>query len=444
MSLRRRALLGWGAAATAGAAIGVTAGPALAATAPAVRRSVLLRYAPDGSLRWHTPVPLGIDERGAEVVAAGGRLFTVQGGALRCFNEASGAPVWVHPVAAVAAGTPLTVGGLVVVVLSTAGGRDARVAAYDQATGRHRWTHDDGADFITLYPLRPGLVIAQERYRTVAVDTTTGRTRWSAPVPDHDDRGQSFAQLATSASTVVQGGLTTTAALDAGTGRRLWAHALPYGAMQPVLTGPVVVLSPQRFGVPGPGGVIALDARTGAHRWTIPSRNESAAVVTTGYGVVVAVTGDTVAGGTTTAVTAATGRVLWSVPVPAAAGEGAPTAITARSVAYIEDLWHDSPGHTHRTIALVNRGLTDGRILYRRPTAEPLPQGPTPRLHSRVLPLFLAPGGRLPPQLRLFDLATHQVRYTTHSPRWPTSTPLVVPDGSLVSLTADPQIGYAA
>jgi len=166
-------------------------------------------------------------------------------------------------------------------------------------------------------------------------------------------------------------------------------------------------------------------------------------VVAAGPGVVVAVTGDTVAGGRTTAVTADTGRMLWSTPVPAAGYGDSPTAITAHSVAYVayvEDLWQHTPGHSHRSIDLVNRRLSDGRVLYRRPTAEPTPQGQPPQLRSRYLPLILTPTGRGPAALRLFDLATHRVRFTVHTPHWPTASPLAVPDGSLVSLTADPQV----
>jgi outer membrane protein assembly factor BamB len=452
MGLRRRELFRWGAVATVGAGAGLTASTTGAeqasaeqAGAPvAVRRSVLLRYSSDGAVRWQTSVPLDPNERGSEVMAGGGQIFLVQGGALRSFDLATGAPRWVRPLAAVTSGSPLVMDGLILVVLSAADGRDVRVSAYDQDTGRPRWTHDDGADFIVLYPVRAGLVIVQERYRTITLETATGRIQWTAPVPGHDDGGSSFAQVATSPTTVVQGGVTTTAALDASTGRRLWARALLLGSVEPVLTGSVAVLAPQDFGGAAPGGVVALDARTGAHRWTVPAADESGGVVAAGFGAVVAVTGGTVQGGRTTAVATETGRVLWSAPVPADTLGDAPTALTARGVGYVEDLWHDRAGHQRRVISLVNRRLDDGRVLYRHPIAEPIAQGLPPLLHGRYLPLILPTAGNAPPAIRLFDLATHRVRFTVVPPRWPTATPLALPDGSVVSLTADLTTGVAA
>lgn len=241
---------------------------------------------------------------------------------------------------------------------------------------------------------------------------------------------------------IVQGGITTTAALDADTGRRLWARALPLGPVYPLLTGSVAVLTPTAFGGSGPGGVVGVDAATGAHRWTVSSTDESGSVAAAGHGVVLAVTGGTVHGGRTTAVAAESGRVLWSTPIPAA-GAGSPAAVTAHAVAYIEDLWHDTAGGSHRTISLVNRRLTDGRVLYHRPTAEPVPQDPS-RRHGRYLPLILTPGGAGPEALRLFDLATHRVRYTARTPHLPARTPLALPDGSVITVTADPLIVVGA
>ena len=399
-----------------------------------MRRSALVRVAVDGSIRWQTPVPLGPDEQGSEVVVGRGRVFLGQDGALRSFDPASGAAGWVRALGG-SAGQLLTADGLVLlVVLQGPGGGPARVEAYDQVSGARRWTHP-GGDAVTLYRVRPGLVVAQQRFATIGLDTATGRVRWTAPVPGHDDGGAAFSQLATSAPVIVQGGVTTTAALDALTGRRLWARALPQGPVYPLLTGTVAVLAPTESVGSAPGGVVAVDAATGAHRWTLPAPDQSGAVAVAGYGVVLAVTGGTVQGGRTTAVAAETGRVLWSAPTPAA-GPDSPAAITAHSVAYVEDRWHDAArGPAHRTIALVNRRLRDGRVLYRRPIAQPLPVGPAQR--SRYLPLVLTPGGTGPVSLRLFDLATHQVRYTTRVPHWPARTPLALPDGSVLTLTAD-------
>lgn len=454
VDLPRRRLLRWGAgsavgvgtAALVGTAADTAAGsPACGSTAaadPPVRRSALLRIAADGSIAWQTPVPLGQDEQGSAVVAARGRLFLAQGDALRSFDVASGKPGWVRTVSGVP-GQLIALDGLVLLVLSSLSGRDQRIAAYDHETGRPRWTHDSAADFIVLYRLRSGSVLAQQRYQTVALNTATGRVRWSAPVPGHDDGGSEFAQLATSPSTVVQAGVLTTAGLDAGTGRRLWSRALPIGAAYPVLTGSVAVLAPEDFGGSAPGGVVAVDARTGAHRWTVTSADESGSVVAAGFGVVVAMTGGTVQGGRTTAVSAESGRVLWSAPIPAASGTEQPSAMTARSVAYLEDLWHDAPGHQHRTISLVNRRLHDGRVRYRHPISDPTAQGTPPQLHGRFLPLVLDPGGRGPVAIGLFDLATHRVRFTRRIPHWPTASPLPLSDGSVVSLTADPQTGVA-
>jgi len=288
-----------------------------------VRRSALIRIAVDGSIRWQTPVPLGPDERGSDAVTARGRVFLAQDGALRSFDVVSGAAGWAQPVAGIV-WQLLTVDGLVVVVASSPTRRQLRVSAYDQDTGRHGWTHASDADFIVAYPVRPGLVIAQQRFATVALDTATGRVRWTAPVPGHDDGGSSFTQLATSPSVVVQSGLVTTAGLDAGTGRRLWARAFALDAPSAVLTGSVAVLTSSGFGGSTPGGVLAVDARTGVPRWALRSTGQSASVVAAAAGVVVAVTGDTVAGGRTTAVVTESGRVLWAAGSPPRTARGRP------------------------------------------------------------------------------------------------------------------------
>lgn len=445
MELGRRELLVWGgvsAATTGGWVRPVGASPSAAeqvepaGPAPAVRRSALVRIGVDGAIRWQTPVALGPDEFGSQVAVGRGRVFLAQDGALRSYDVTSGRPAWAAPMAGIM-WQLLAVDGLVLVVGSSKLRRDLRVAAYDQDTGRHRWTHTSSADAIVLYPIRAGLVAAQQRFTTVALDTATGRVRWTAPVPGHDDGGSCFTQLATSPTVLVQGRLVTTAALDASTGRRLWQRSLAQSAPTAVLTGSVAVLTSLSVGGPTPGGVVAVDARTGAPRWGLASAEQPAAVVAAGYGVVVAVTGSTEARGRTTAVATETGRVLWSTAAPASSDSISATAITAHAVAYIEDYWRASSHHPHRSISLVNRRLSDGRVLYRRPTAQPTAQGTAPHLTGRYLPLVLHPGGRGPISVRLFDLATHQVRYTVPVPHWPTTTPPVLTDGSVITHTAE-------
>lgn len=388
-------------------------------------------------MRWHTSVPLGADDGGSAAVVTRGRVFLFQAGSLRSFDLGTGRPGWSRPFTGDGAQL-VPVDGLVLLGTSddTRPRPRARVVAVDAVTGAHRWSYDPGVDAIQLYRVRPGLVVAQQRYTTVALDTATGRVRWRAPVADGDQQGAAFAQLAVSARTVVQGGEPTSVGLDAGTGRRLWAIRPGIGESFPFLTGSVALLAPMGSGGSEPGGVLAVDARTGRHRWTVRSADESGSVVAAGHGVVVAMTGGTVQGGRTTAVAAETGRVLWSSDLPAAGADDEPTAMTVDRVAYVEDHW-DHDAHARRHIALVCRRLRDGRVLYRQPTVEPLTQGPPVRFAGPVLPLVIDPDGRGPGRLRSFSLDRRRVDFTVRLPHFIAASPVVLGDGSLVVPTAD-------
>lgn len=436
---RRKVLLLGGAAAVAGVA---PAAELTAAAAPAApRRSALVRYAPDGSPAWTRALALGQDESAGGLVIGGGFVVVAQHRALRAFSIATGTPVWTAPYRGIGYQL-LAADGLVLLQVTNDAYSRPRIIAHDQRTGAHRWTHDPRTDFVLLYPLRPGSVIVQARDETVVLDTATGRIRWRAPTPNRGADDGSATQIASSDSVVLQGGRSTAVALDAGTGRRLWARTPPIGPAFPYLTGSVALLTPTTGGGDQPGGVLAFDARTGAPRWTVPAADESGSVVAAGHGVVVAMTGGTVQGGRTTAVAAATGRVLWSVPIPAASADDAPTAITSQGVAYVEDLWHDGPSGQHRSINLVNRRLRDGRVLYRRPLPDVITQGEPSDLSGPYLPLLLL--DREGVRIRLFDLRRHRVAFTVRPPHFPTSTPIVLGNGSVLSLTADLQVGITS
>jgi len=95
MRFNRRDLFVWGGlSAVTATRRPVVAGPA--APGLPVRRSALVRVGVDGSIRWQTPVPLGPDEQGSEVVVGRGRVLLGQGGALRSFDPVSGAVGWVR------------------------------------------------------------------------------------------------------------------------------------------------------------------------------------------------------------------------------------------------------------------------------------------------------------------------------------------------------------
>ncbi|GAA5067681.1 serine/threonine-protein kinase [Streptomyces similanensis] len=160
-----------------------------------------------------------------------GTLFCAQSGSVYALSPVDGAVRWRRSVAQTGTAAPVLSGGLVHV--ATADGRE--LAALDPATGRTRsvrkapaqggWTFAGGT-----------LLLAGADGTVTGVDSASGRTRWSGPVPGYGTPSLvSFPgdALAYATSTSGDGAWTRVAAVVPGTGAVRWEARLA-GTLRPV------------------------------------------------------------------------------------------------------------------------------------------------------------------------------------------------------------------
>lgn len=213
-----------------------------------------------------------------------------------------------------AAGSPVTFASPVIAGGRVFLGSDAgRLAAYDAATGERLWSHQTG-DMLRGTPAVAGdLVVTGGGLDggLVALDAASGEQRWSVPTPDR--------LTVYTAPSVVDGVVyaatgpsqdreDTVFALDAATGEQLWAT----DAGTSVFAGPAVGEGLAIVGNADDGELIALDAATGAVRWTLTRESDyfigGTSIVD---GTVFVPTTDGDGGGSLLAVDAATGTLRW-------------------------------------------------------------------------------------------------------------------------------------
>ncbi|RIQ31190.1 PEGA domain-containing protein [Jiangella rhizosphaerae] len=205
----------------------------------------------------------------ASPVIAGGRVFLgSDAGRLAAYDASSGERLWSFQTGDALRGTPAVAGDLVV----TGGGLDGGLVALDAATGAQRWSVPTPGR-LTVYTA-PSVVDG-------VVYAATG------PTQDRED---------------------TVFALDAATGKQLWATDVGTS----VFAGPAVAEGLAIVGNADDGELIALDAATGAVRWTLTRENDyfigGASIVD---GTVFVPTTDGDGGGSLLAVDAATGTLRW-------------------------------------------------------------------------------------------------------------------------------------
>ncbi len=230
-------------------------------------------------------------------VVNGGRLFTLGiGGILTAFDAATGRIAWQKdfkgrfPATAPPFGTsmsPLIAGGALIV---HAGGHDGgALIAFDPATGAERWALEgDGPSYSS--PILATLdgapqVVIQVHRKVLGVEPATGRVLWSVPFVTPCDQNivtplQAGERLLVSS---VDKGLMSIAPSRTGT---TWTARVEWETKDvslymssPVLVGGTVFgLSHKKK-----GQFFALDAATGALRWTSePHQCENAAFVVAG------------------------------------------------------------------------------------------------------------------------------------------------------------------
>jgi len=200
------------------------------------------------------------------------------------------------------------------------------VIALDVATGAQRWEASAGSR--SGPPPGWNVVVAGENVvapddAVYAFDRTTGAVRWVFRPASGDMPGRFH--IATDGSRVYTGSPAGFAyALDATTGSAIWTTELASdnntAVYSPVIDGGLVIVTLRHFTNPTTGGVVALDAVTGAVRWrrdfptTAPGRG-SGSFGRAGFWrqLIIAASDD----GTIYAMNRTDGSIAWVSPRPA-------------------------------------------------------------------------------------------------------------------------------
>lgn len=224
---------------------GVMAGPLPEGTPVEAWRADL-----SGSLLWlHQPL---IGDGTAFVVDSRGGVFAL--------DLADGMPRWTARVGRVA-GTPVLVGGLLVVAEE-----DGLVSAFDARDGTLRWTRELGVATHASLGAAGGLVLVGATDGTLrALAVASGEPAWSSPIGGSVTRAPAIADGMVFVG--ADGGHVR--ALDLATGARRWELELgPFGVATPVVDGGTVYLTTGDEDGPEPYRVRAIEASSGAERWT--------------------------------------------------------------------------------------------------------------------------------------------------------------------------------
>jgi outer membrane protein assembly factor BamB len=115
---------------------------------------------------------------GDRVFAAAGELGT-SGGTLHAIELYTGKPIWKRELPLPPSGDPLSVRDAILV--PTGGSRDARLCAFDAASGASRWScHDPGLDNGgKALEVDDTLIVNTPAGRVTALDLASGQQRWS-------------------------------------------------------------------------------------------------------------------------------------------------------------------------------------------------------------------------------------------------------------------------
>ena len=236
-------------------------------------RSLISAVGTNGGLLWQTDLTAGFDRggdiSGGGMAVGGGRLFVATGyGELVALDAAAGQVLWRQRLQSPVSGAPAVEGDTVYVAT-----RDGAGYAVDAANGKLRWTMAGLPNGIAVVGSAAPAVLD----RTVVFPFASGElasalklngTRtWGAPVTGQRP-GRGYQGLSgVTGDPVVVGGVIyagtaagRTAAIDAGTGERIWTAV--EGAMNPPL-----VVGGSVFEVNDEARLVRLDAATGAPIW---------------------------------------------------------------------------------------------------------------------------------------------------------------------------------
>ncbi len=231
-------------------------------------------------------------------VLAGGRLFTLGiAGVLSAFDASTGKVLWRHgfdkefgpPPDFGTAMSPLADNGLL--IAHVGGIRGGALRAFDPATGATKWSwNGDGPGYASPVAIVAGgvrQIVTETQKKIVGVDAATGALLWSMPFATPYE--QNAVTPAVAGDLVILSGLDqstfavrpTRGADGRWTPVTVWdAKAFPMYMNSPVVVGGTVYGLTSR----NKGQFFALDAATGATRWTSPPRQAESASITAAGG----------------------------------------------------------------------------------------------------------------------------------------------------------------
>jgi outer membrane protein assembly factor BamB len=325
-----------GAGATAAGLVAVTGCGAVPAARATSTTSTDTTSASPGQLIWRAQVAASSDE--PVLVAAGGLVYAgstaADNGDARTYaiTAATGRMVW--RTSGPAGPRPYAASLAAVFGFTVTRGGATDVVATSAASGRTLWTHDAG-------PLLDNAKVGWLAYGGGLVYVAAGTT-------ENNTAGQP-----------------TVRALDARTGRRVWALTLGTGPQQPTLAGGVLYTPDVSAST---GRVVALHAATGARRWTsAPLAGTPGLLVVTGGAV--CGTALTTSASSIFALDSGTGKRLWQREF------GALTVGGTDGMVFLMPLsagpatlsaWHARSGHQawSRTIPAGAAAMPSGSVLY--------------------------------------------------------------------------------
>ena len=231
-------------------------------------------------------------------VLAAGRLFTLGiAGTLSAFDAATGKVLWRHaydkefgpPPTYGTSMSPIVENGLL--IAHVGGERGGALRAFDPATGATKWSWTgDGPGYASPIAFVAGgvrQIVTETKTKVVGVDAATGQLLWSLPLETPYE--QNAVTPAVAGDLVIVSGLDaatyavrpTRDAKGAWTPVKVWERKeFPAYMSSPVVVGGTVFGLTHR----NKGQFFALDAATGATRWTSPPRQAENASLTAAGG----------------------------------------------------------------------------------------------------------------------------------------------------------------
>ena len=275
------------------------------------RTSSVTRLEADGTLTWTRALPVGDgDTHQYAPLVLGETTLVLAGGTLRSYATDTGSELWVAPAQGAAYG--LWHAHDTAIVLVDQVSTDARLLGFDPSNGEVRWTHRiPGNGLMGEQELAEDgslVTVLSGGNQLQVVDTADGTVRWTA------ERGGS-PYMTVAGDLVVQPGGGQLKAYRLQDGAQAWSTPLPSTGHEVAVTASagVLVTVPTAMGPGIDTGLHAFDPATGKAIWSRPGGSQQALRVAGEVDDAVVVADDDFRGATLSAVDARTGAERWSV-----------------------------------------------------------------------------------------------------------------------------------